>query len=96
MEPLSQRVIVLEKESQELKSTLTQSQTECANLKQEHHTLLEWKTEKETLINETEAVQKVFTDKINNLESNLISLNESNDKLKVRCFVYGLTTVRFK
>lgn len=76
---------VLEKESQELKSNLTASQNECKELKQEHQALLEWKNDKKTLINETEAVQKDLTDKIGNLESSLSSLNEANDELKVRC-----------
>lgn len=84
-EKLTNRLTVLEKESQELKSNLTASQNECKELKQEHQVLLEWKKEKETLINETEAVQKDLTDKIRNLENSLTSLNEATDELKVRC-----------
>lgn len=61
------------------------SQNECKELKQEHQALLEWKKEKETLINETEAVQKELKDRISNLENSLRSLNEANDELKVRC-----------
>lgn len=75
---------VLEKESQELKSSLTVSQSECKELKQEHQALLEWKNQKETLINETEAVQKELTDKIRDFENSINSLNETNDELKVR------------
>lgn len=75
---------VLEKESQELKSNLSASQNECKELKQEHQALLDWKNEKESLINETEAVQKEFADKITSLESSLGSLNEANDELQVR------------
>ncbi len=78
-------VAVLEKESQELKCNVSASQKECKELKQEHQALLEWKKEKETLINETEAVQKELTDKICNLENSLSSLNEATDELKVRC-----------
>lgn len=88
---------MLEKESQELKSSLGASQNECKELKQEHQALLEWKKEKESLINETEAVQKELTDKIGNLEKSLTSLNEATDELKVRCsgaqyihLIYGL------
>lgn len=84
-ENLTNRLTVLEKESQELKSNLTMSQNECKELKQEHQALLEWKKEKETLINETEAVQKDLNDKIGNLENSLTSLNEATDELKVRC-----------
>lgn len=79
---------VLEKESQELKSSLTASQSECKELKQEHQALLEWKNQKETLINETEAVEKELTDKISNLKNSLSSLNEANDELKVRSKVF--------
>lgn len=83
-EKLTNRLTVLEKESQELKSNLTASQ-ECNELKKEHQALLEWKKEKENLINETEAVQKDLTDKIGNLEKSLTSVNEATDQLKVRC-----------
>lgn len=75
---------VLEKESQELKSNLSASRNECKELKREHQALLDWKNEKESLINETEAVQKEFADKITSLESSLGSLNEANDELQVR------------
>lgn len=82
-EKLTNRVTVLEKESQELKANLTASQKECAELKKEHQALLEWKKEKETLINETEAVQKDLTDKIDILEKSLHSVNKATDQLKV-------------
>lgn len=68
----------------ELKSDLAASQKECDQLKREHQGLLEWKNEKESLINETEAVQRGLTDQIGNLEKNLISVNEATDQLKVR------------
>lgn len=84
-EKLTNMLTVLEKESQELKSNLTASQKEGNDLKKEHQALLEWKKEKETLINETEAVQKDLTDKIGNLEKSLTSVNEATDQLKVRC-----------
>lgn len=67
-----------------MKSNLSASQNECKELKQEHQALLDWKNEKESLINETEAVQKEFADKITSLESSLGSLNEANDELQVR------------
>ena len=84
MEKLTNRLTVVEKESQDLKSNLSASQSECKEAQQEHQALLEWKKEKEVLINETEAVQKELTDKINNLEKSLISLKEANEELKVR------------
>lgn len=67
-----------------MKSNLSASQNECKELQQEHQALLDWKNEKESLINETEAVQKEFADKITSLESSLGSLNEANDELQVR------------
>lgn len=83
LENLTNRLTVKENESQELKSSLTASQAESKTLKQEHQALLEWKKEKETLINETEAVQKQLTDKIGHLENSLVSLNEANDNVTV-------------
>lgn len=76
---------VLEKESQELKSNLTASLKECDELKKEHQALLQWKNEKESLVNEAEAVQKDLTDKIGNLEKSLTSVTVESDQLKVRC-----------
>lgn len=84
-EQQTNRLTVVEKESEELKKSLTVSQNECKEVKQQYQALLEWKKEKETLINETEAVQKELTDKIGNLENSLSSLNETSDELKVRC-----------
>lgn len=83
VERLNHKLAVLDKESQELKSSLTVSQDGCKALKQEHDALLEWKKEKETLINQTEAVQTELTDKISSLESNLGVLKEANNELQV-------------
>lgn len=85
MERLTNRLTVAEKENHELKSSLGASQTECKELRQEHQALLEWKNQKEALINETEAVQKELTDKIGNLENDLGSLNNTKDQLNVSC-----------
>lgn len=82
-EKLTNTVTLLENESQELKANLTASQKECTELKKEHQALLVWKKEKETLINETEAVQKDLTDKIDILEKSLYSANKATDQLKV-------------
>lgn len=81
---------VFESESQELKSNLTVSQNECKTLKEEHQALLEWKNAKETLINETEALQKNLKDQINSLERNLGSMNEANAELQVRVLLFIL------
>lgn len=73
-----------EKESQELKANLNSSQKECEELKQGHSALLQWKKEKETLVNETEAVQKELTEKICFLEKKLAEVDEAADELKVK------------
>lgn len=73
-----------EKESRELKANLDSSQKQCEELKHEHSTLLQWKKEKETLVNETEAVQKELTDKISVLEQKLATVDEATDELKVK------------
>lgn len=80
---------MLEKENQELKSNLTAGQKEWDELKKEHQALLDWKKEKESLINDTEETQKDLNDKIVTLEKNLISVNEVTDQLKVRCKLYS-------
>lgn len=84
-EQLTKKLTVVEEESQELKSSLTAKQNECVELKEEHQVLLEWKKEKETLINETEAVQKGLTEKIADLEKSVSLQNEASDELKVTC-----------
>lgn len=84
MERLSYKLTALETESHELKSNLTVSQNESKSLKEEHQALLEWKNEKEILINGTEACQKELNDKINSLERNLSSLNVDVDELQVK------------
>ena len=88
MEKLGNKLTALETESQELKSNLTVSQNECKTLKEEHQALLEWKKEKELLVNEAETVQKDLNDKINSLDRNLSSVNVANEELQVR-FLYG-------
>lgn len=88
-EKLANRLTVLEKENQELKSNITAGQKECDELKKEHQALLDWKKEKESLINDTEEMQKDLTDKIVTLEKSLISVNEVTDQLKVRCKLYS-------
>lgn len=88
-EKLANRLTVLEKEKQELKSNITTGQKECDELKKEHQTLLDWKKEKESLINDTEETQKDLNDKIVTLEKSLISVNEVTDQMKVRCKLYS-------
>lgn len=75
---------VVEKESQELKASLSSRQKECEELKKEHSALLQWKKEKETLVSETEAVQKELTDKISILEKKLAAVGEATDELQVK------------
>lgn len=75
---------VLDKECHQLKSTLIASQNECDEHRKEHESLLRWKTEKETLINDTEAVQNSLKDQLKNLEKSVGMLNDVNNDLKVR------------
>lgn len=82
---LANRLTVLEKENQELKSNITAGQKECDELTKEHQALLDWKKEKESLINDAEETQKDLNDKIVTLEKSLISVNEVADQKKVRC-----------
>lgn len=84
-EKLANRLTVLEKENQELKSNITVGQKECDELKKEHQALLDWKKEKESLINDSEETQKDLKNKIVTLEKSLISVNDVADQIKVRC-----------
>lgn len=88
---------VVEKESQELKAGLSSSQKECEEVKKEHSALLQWKREKETLVSETEAVQKELTDKISVLEQELAAVNQATDQLKVKsCWLSHIFCFRCK
>lgn len=88
---------VVEKESQELNASLNSSQKECEELKKEHSALLQWKWEKETLVNETEAVQKELKDKISLLEQSLASVSEATEELKVKsCWLSKTHSFRWK
>ncbi|XP_061881910.1 centromere protein F isoform X2 [Entelurus aequoreus] len=70
------------KESQELKNSLAASHDECKKLTQEHQALLDWKKEKEMLINDVESMQKQLTDKIDVLDNSLSSQKEANEEMK--------------
>lgn len=88
---------VVEKESQELKAGLSSSQKECEEVKKEHLALLQWKKEKETLVSETEAVQKELTDKISVLQQELAAVNQATDELKVKsCWLAQIFRFRCK
>lgn len=88
-EKLANGLTVLEKENQELKSNITVGQKECDELQREHQALLDWKKEKESLINDNEETQKDLKDKIVTLEKSLISVNDVTDQIKVRCKLYS-------
>lgn len=74
---------VLKNENQEQKSNISAGQKESDQLRKENQVLLDWKKEKESVINHTEAMQKQLNDKIVTLEKNLISVNEFTEKMKV-------------
>ncbi|XP_062303540.1 centromere protein F [Osmerus eperlanus] len=82
VEQLSIKLVAMENENKYLKATLGSSQKECVDLRKEHETLLQWKTEKETLINDTETVQQGLTSRISELEKSVVSLNDDHSVLK--------------
>ncbi|CAL9701706.1 unnamed protein product [Knipowitschia caucasica] len=81
-EQVANKVIVLTKECEELKSCLVSAKNENAEVKQAHEALLQWKTEKETLVNDTEAVQNELKEKLSSSEISVNMLNETNAELK--------------
>lgn len=83
-EKLENRVSMLEKENQELKSNISAGQRESEELRREQQALLDWKKEKESLVNNTEATQRDLNEKISSLEKSLVSVNEVTDQMKVR------------
>ncbi|XP_072320728.1 uncharacterized protein cenpf [Eucyclogobius newberryi] len=83
-EQVTNKLIILEKDCQELNSSLVVCQNECAELKQAHEALLQWKNEKETLVNDTEAVQNGLKEQLSSSENNVNMLNEVNEELKKR------------
>lgn len=83
-EQLTNKLAEAIKEGQELKKNLGASHDECKQLTQKHQALLDWKNEKDTLINNAEAMQKELTDKIGALDKSLTSQNEANEELKVK------------
>lgn len=85
---------MLVNENQEQKSNVTTGQQECEHLKKEIQVLLDWKNEKETLINHTEAIQKQLNEKIVTLEKSLISANEVTNELKVKGIVADFDHIR--
>ncbi|XP_019751367.1 centromere protein F-like [Hippocampus comes] len=86
-EQLTNKLAEAIKEGQELKKNLGASHDECKQLTQKHQALLDWKNDKDKLINNAEAMQKELTDKIGALDKSLTSHNEANEELKkqLRC-----------
>lgn len=75
---------LLGNENQQQKSNITAGQKECDHLKKQTQARLDWKKEKETLINHTETIQKELNEKILTLEKSLIFADEDTDQLKVK------------
>lgn len=78
----------LEKEKQELRSSVAAGQKQNQDLREEHQALLDWRREKESLINDTEAVQKDLKDRTMSLEKSLVSANEATEQMKVSYTLY--------
>lgn len=73
----------LEKEKQELRSSVAAGQRESQDLRVEHQALLDWRREKESLINDAEAVQEELRSRMISLEKSLVSANEATQQMKV-------------
>lgn len=81
IEMKANKICALEKESEDLKMTANSCQKEVAEMKKEYETLLQWKTEKEQLINNAESNREEMLNKIADLERDLATLNGANDSL---------------
>lgn len=75
------KICALAKENEDLKMTTNSCQKEVVEMKKEYESLLQWKTEKEQLINNAESNREEMLNKIADLERDLATLNGANDSL---------------
>ncbi|KAI2654474.1 Rho-associated protein kinase let-502 [Labeo rohita] len=78
------KICAMEKENEDLKMTSNSCQKEVAEIKKEYEALLQWKTEKEQLINNTESNREEMLSKIADLASDKAKLNDAQDGLQKR------------
>ncbi|XP_059376572.1 centromere protein F-like [Carassius carassius] len=76
------KICAMEKENEELKMTSNSCQKEAAEMKKEFEALLQWKTDKEQLINNTESNREEMLSKIADLENDKAKLNDAHDGLQ--------------
>uniref|UniRef100_A0A673N963 Centromere protein F n=1 Tax=Sinocyclocheilus rhinocerous TaxID=307959 RepID=A0A673N963_9TELE len=76
------KICVMEKENEDLKMTSNSCQKEVAEMKKEYEALLQWKTEKEQLINNTESNREEMLSKIADLDNDKAKLNDAHDGLQ--------------
>uniref|UniRef100_A0A672KQ06 Centromere protein F n=1 Tax=Sinocyclocheilus grahami TaxID=75366 RepID=A0A672KQ06_SINGR len=76
------KICAMEKENEDLKMTSNSCQKEVAEMKKEFEALLQWKTEKEQLINNTESNREEMLSKIADLENDKAKLNYAHDGLQ--------------
>ncbi|XP_056122271.1 centromere protein F [Rhinichthys klamathensis goyatoka] len=73
------KICAVEKENEDLKMTSNSCQKEVAEMKKEYEALLEWKNEKEQLINNTESNLEEMLSKIADLEIDKAKLSDAHD-----------------
>ncbi|KAG1971577.1 centromere protein F [Pimephales promelas] len=73
------KICAVEKENEDLKMTSNSCQKEVAEMKKEYEALLEWKNEKEQLINNTESNLEEMQSKISDLERDKAKLSDAHD-----------------
>lgn len=78
------KICAVEKENEDLKMTSNSCQKEVAEMKKEYEVLMEWKNEKEQLINNTESNHQEMQNKIANLEKDKADLSDAHDGLQKR------------
>ncbi|XP_043118826.1 centromere protein F [Puntigrus tetrazona] len=78
------KICTMEKETEDLKMTSISCQKDVAEMKKEYEALLQWKTEKELLINNTESNREEMFSKIADLENDKTKLSDAHDGLQKR------------
>ncbi|XDV43416.1 hypothetical protein PO909_011900 [Leuciscus waleckii] len=73
------KICAVEKENEDLKMTSNSCQKEVAEMKKEYEALLEWKNEKEQLINNAESNREEMLSKIADLEKDKAKLSDAHD-----------------
>lgn len=78
------KICAVEKENEDLKMTSNSCQKEISELKKEYEVLMEWKNEKEQLINNAESNHQEMQNKIANLEKDKAELSDAHDGFQKR------------